>query len=71
MALRILAINWRDLKNPLAGGAEVHLEENLRAANVRLTAGVLTELETCINAATVSGARYSPATQAEIDTEEQ
>ena len=30
MALRMLAINWRDLKNPLAGGAEVHLEENLR-----------------------------------------
>lgn len=30
MALKILAINWRDLKNPLAGGAEVHLEENLR-----------------------------------------
>ena len=30
MPLRILAINWRDLKNPLAGGAEVHLEENLR-----------------------------------------
>src|SRR3989304_2287284 len=30
MALRMLAINWRDLKNPLAGGAEVPLEENLR-----------------------------------------
>ena len=30
MPLKILAINWRDLKNPLAGGAEVHLEENLR-----------------------------------------
>jgi len=30
MSLKILAINWRDLKNPLAGGAEVHLEENLR-----------------------------------------
>ncbi|MGH8004353.1 MAG: glycosyltransferase family 4 protein, partial [Limisphaerales bacterium] len=30
MSLKILAINWRDLKNPLAGGAEVHIEENLR-----------------------------------------
>ena len=29
MALRILAINWQDLKNPLSGGAEVHLQELL------------------------------------------
>jgi len=28
--LHIVALNWRDLKNPLAGGAEVHLEEILR-----------------------------------------
>ncbi len=28
--MRILAINWQDLKNPQAGGAEVHLEEILR-----------------------------------------
>jgi len=28
--VRILAINWQDLKNPQAGGAEVHLEEILR-----------------------------------------
>ncbi len=27
--MRILALNWQDLKNPLAGGAEVHLEELL------------------------------------------
>ena len=25
--MRILALNWQDLKNPQAGGAEVHLEE--------------------------------------------
>lgn len=29
MPLRILAINWQDLKNPLSGGAEVHLQELL------------------------------------------
>lgn len=29
MARRILAINWQDLKNPQAGGAEVHLQEIL------------------------------------------
>ncbi len=32
---RLLAVNWRDLRNPFAGGAEVHLHEILRrmAAN--------------------------------------
>jgi glycosyltransferase involved in cell wall biosynthesis len=28
--MRILAVNWQDLKNPQAGGAEVHLEEILK-----------------------------------------
>ncbi len=28
--MRILALNWQDLTNPMAGGAEVHLEELLR-----------------------------------------
>lgn len=28
--MRILAVNWQDLSNPLAGGAEVHLEEILQ-----------------------------------------
>ncbi len=28
--MRILALNWNDLKNPYGGGAEVHLEELLR-----------------------------------------
>lgn len=27
---RILVVNWQDLANPLAGGAEVHLQENLK-----------------------------------------
>jgi len=30
--LRILALNWRDPKNPEAGGAEIHLHEILRRA---------------------------------------
>ncbi len=29
MGLRILAVNWQDRKNPLAGGAEIHLQEIL------------------------------------------
>jgi glycosyltransferase involved in cell wall biosynthesis len=28
--MRILALNWQDMKNPQAGGAEVHLEEILK-----------------------------------------
>lgn len=28
--MRILVLNWQDLTNPMAGGAEVHLEELLR-----------------------------------------
>jgi glycosyltransferase involved in cell wall biosynthesis len=28
--LHVVALNWRDLANPLAGGAEVHMEEILR-----------------------------------------
>ena len=33
--MNILALNWQDLKNPMSGGAEVHLEELLR----RIAAG--------------------------------
>lgn len=29
--LKVLAFNWRDIKNPEAGGAEVHLHEIMRA----------------------------------------
>src|SRR5213594_763377 len=28
--MHVVALNWRDLKNPRAGGAEMHLEEILR-----------------------------------------
>ena len=28
--VHVVALNWRDLKNPLGGGAEVHMEEILR-----------------------------------------
>jgi len=33
--LKILALNWQDLKNPMSGGAEVHLEELLRRLAAR------------------------------------
>ena len=47
-----------------------HLEENLGADTVTLGAGTLQRLDALINRHTVSGARYNPATQAEVDTEE-
>jgi aryl-alcohol dehydrogenase-like predicted oxidoreductase len=47
-----------------------HLEENLGAADVKLDAAVLQRLDAVINRHTVVGARYNPATQTEIDTEE-
>lgn len=47
-----------------------HLDEDLGAAGVSLHADVLRRLDALINRDTVAGARYSPATQAEIDTEE-
>ena len=47
-----------------------HLEENLAAASVQLSPDTLQRVDALINRHTVAGARYSPATQAEIDTEE-
>ena len=47
-----------------------HLEQNMGAAFFRLDAALMGRLEALDNPATVSGPRYSAATQAEIDTEE-
>jgi hypothetical protein len=56
---------------PIPGTTSIeHLEQNMGAAFFRLDAGLMARLEALVNPATVSGARYSVATQAEIDTEE-
>ena len=47
-----------------------HLDENLGAVSVVLDAKTLAALDALINPQTVSGARYNPATQAEVNTEE-
>jgi len=47
-----------------------HLHENLGAAHVRLTPDLAARLDALINTRSVSGPRYSVATQTEIDTEE-
>ena len=42
----------------------------MRAADVRLSPEALARLDALINPSTVSGARYNPSVQKEIDTEE-
>ena len=47
-----------------------HLDENLGADAVALDPDTLQRLDALINRNTVSGARYNPATMAEVDTED-
>jgi aryl-alcohol dehydrogenase-like predicted oxidoreductase len=49
--------------------SKAHLEENLGADRVRLSADLLARLDALINHRTIAGDRYNAATQAEIDTE--
>lgn len=49
--------------------SRAHLRENLGALDVRLTPEQMARADALINQRTVSGARYSPATTAEVDTE--
>ena len=57
--------------HPIPGTTSIaHLEENVEAADVTLPPALIEQAEAAINERTVSGPRYSPATQAEIDTEE-
>ena len=46
-----------------------HLEDNMGAAGVQLSADHLRRLDTLINRHTVLGPRYNPASQADVDTE--
>jgi aryl-alcohol dehydrogenase-like predicted oxidoreductase len=56
---------------PIPGTTRLdHLEENARAEQVRLSPAAIAKLNALINPSTVSGARYNPAVQQEIDTEE-
>jgi hypothetical protein len=70
-----LALAWLLAKGenivPIPGTKNIaHLEEDLSAAAVRLSADVVARLDALINQKTVAGPRYNAATQAEIDTEE-
>ncbi len=56
---------------PIPGTTSLaHLDEDLAAADVRLPVAILARLDALINQQTVKAARYSPARQAEVDTEE-
>lgn len=56
---------------PIPGTTSVaHLIENLGAADASLTTDQTGRLEALINQRTVTGARYAPTVQAEIDTED-
>lgn len=69
-----LALAWLlargDHVVPIPGTTRLeHLRENVGAAAVHINAELIARLDALINQRTVSGARYTAATEAEIDTE--
>ena len=50
--------------------SQTHLEENIVASGISLSDDIVVRLDGLINQTTISGGRYAPATQNEIDTEE-
>ncbi|PKO44906.1 MAG: aldo/keto reductase [Betaproteobacteria bacterium HGW-Betaproteobacteria-3] len=56
---------------PIPGTTNIaHLREDLGAADVRLSADVMSRLEGLINSSTVHGERYNAQSASEVDTEE-
>ena len=56
---------------PIPGTRSVaHMQENLQTQDITLSADIIRQLNLLINQTTVTGSRYSPAQQVEIDTEE-
>jgi len=69
-----LALAWLLARGPniipIPGTTSLtHLEENLQASAVTVSADTAARLDALINQHTIAGARYNAATQAEIDTE--
>jgi aryl-alcohol dehydrogenase-like predicted oxidoreductase len=70
-----LALGWVLAQGPhiipIPGTTRLdHLEENVGATHLTLSSSMQERVNALINPSTVSGARYAPAVQAEIDTEE-
>ena len=56
---------------PIPGTTSLeHLQDNVGAADVVVTSDVLTRAGALIHQGSIHGARYNPANQVEIDTEE-
>lgn len=67
----LLAAAQRNRAAPTLGAARPdHMQESLGCGAAERDPVSLARLEALINAATVSGPRYNPATQAKTDTEE-
>ena len=69
-----LALAWLHHQAPhiisIPGTTSVaHMQDNLAASRIALSAAVLQELNSLINAQTVTGARYDAQSQSEVDTE--
>ena len=74
-SLAQLALAWLLHKAPhvipIPGTTSVeHLLEDLRAAEVKLSADMMGKLEALINQQTVHGNRYNEQSRSEVDTEE-
>jgi aryl-alcohol dehydrogenase-like predicted oxidoreductase len=70
-----LALAWLLHKDsqliPIPGTQNIrHLEDNMAAADVELSADQMQRLEALINAQTVKGPRYNALNASEVDTEE-
>ena len=70
-----LALSWLlhrgDHIIPIPGTTSLaHLAEDLAAVNVKLSLAIMTKLDTLINEKTVTGERYNPQSQGEVDTEQ-
>ncbi|UTW05194.1 aldo/keto reductase [Amphritea atlantica] len=75
MTLAQLALSWLlgrdDNIVPIPGTTRLdHLAENFSAVDLQLSSEAFEQLDQIMNQKTVSGTRYNPATQTEIDTEE-
>ena len=70
-----LALSWLlhrgDHIIPIPGTTSLaHLAEDLAAVDVKLSLAIMTKLDTLINEKTVTGERYNPQSQGEVDTEQ-
>jgi aryl-alcohol dehydrogenase-like predicted oxidoreductase len=70
-----LSLAWllgrADTVVPIPGTTSIrHLEENFAAASLAPEPAILAEIDALLEPGAVAGARYPPATQAEVDTED-